>query len=142
MSDVAFLEVRVLPWRPRQRRLHPDTLRDLATPDLSLGGDDLAGVAVGLALSLALWLAVVVAAPLLVVLLAWLLFAVELPLLIVVALALMAVRVAGVVPWTVVTVDGTTGRETVLRTRSLRRAVRVVRGVNGGRRMALRWALF
>jgi hypothetical protein len=134
LAELAFIEVRAFPWRLRARVMKPDTLRDAVDP--LYGIDDLAGVVVGFVL----WLFVIVAAPVLVVLLAALLLPFELSLLIGLALLLVAARLVGVVPWTVGIVDERTGAQRREQTRSLLRAVRIVREANGTRRVPVRWS--
>jgi hypothetical protein len=131
--QTACLEVRVLPWWPR-RRIHTDDVRE-TTPDLT-GVDDLTGLVV----MLGLWLAVIIAAPLVALVLAALFLSVEVPLLVAIALLLVVLRFAGVIPWTVLTVDAVTGAETRSRHRSILRAVRRVREVNHDRRVQVRWS--
>ena len=133
--ESALLDVRLFPWRPRARVMEPDRLRDLVDIDL-LSGDDLTGLVIGLGL----WLAIIVAAPVLVLVLAAGLFSVELPVVIVVASAVVLLRFAGVVPWTVVTVDRVTLVERREQHRNLLRALRTIRAVNGDRRVLVRWA--
>ena len=134
MLETALLDVRVLPWRPRARVMKPDTLRENADPFLPT--DDVAGVVLGLAL----WLGIIVAAPLLVLLLAAGLFSVELPVVLALAVLLGVVRFTGLLPWTVVVVDRVTGVERQERHRSLWRAARRIRAVNVDRRVRVRWA--
>jgi len=134
-SQTALLEVRVLPWRPRARVMKPETLRDAADPSV-IGVDDLSGVVVGLAL----WLVIIIAAPMVVLLLAAGLFSVELPVVVVVAVLLPLARFAGLVPWTVVILDAVTGDERRERYRNLVHALRRIRDLNADRRVAVRWA--
>jgi hypothetical protein len=63
LLETALLDVRVLPWRPRARVMDPDTLRENLDP-FSVA-DDLPGLVIGLAV----WLVIVIAAPLVVVVL-------------------------------------------------------------------------
>ena len=117
--------------------MDPDTLRDAVTyGDFVGGGDDLAGFLFGLGFMLF----VVIAAPVIVVMLAGFLLAFELPILIVLALALVAARLFGVIPWTIGIVDPQTGTEQHERTRNLIRAVRRVREVNDAKRVPVRWS--
>ncbi len=135
--DSALLEVRVLPWRPRTRALEPARVRELASDgDPFLGVDDITGVAI----TLAVWLAIVVAAPLVVLVLAAALLSVELPVVVALAVLLLLARFTGVIPWTVVVVDRVTGAERREHHRSLVRAVRRIRAVNADRRVVVRWA--
>jgi hypothetical protein len=76
----------------------------------------------------------IIAAPLIVLVLAAMLFSVELVLLIALALLLVAARLAGVIPWTIGVVDLQVGTQRYEKTRSLVRAIRLVRDINGGRR--------
>lgn len=135
--DSALLEVRALPWRPRTRVMKASRLRDfVADGDPTMVADDI----VGAAISLGVWLAILVAAPLIVLLLAVGLFSVELPLAFALAVLLVVGRFAGVVPWTVVIVDRVTGTEQRETYRNLLRAVRRIRSVNVDRRVTVRWA--
>lgn len=133
MVETALLDVRVLPWRPRARVMNPQTLR--ANADLGMTPDDLGGVV----LSLALWLFVIIAAPVLVIVLAVGLLSVELPIVLALAVLLAVVRF-GLLPWTVVVVHQVSGKERVERYRALWRAVRRIRAVNHDRRVKVRWA--
>jgi len=130
----AFLEVRLFPWRLRARVMKPDTLREHADPTYLF--DDLSGFVIGIAL----WLFILIAAPVIVIVLAGLLFSVELPLLIVLALLLVGARLVGAIPWHVGIVDQRTGVERWESTRSLLRAARIVREINGERRVPVRWS--
>jgi hypothetical protein len=113
------------------------TFRDkMSNVDPTLGADDLSGLVIGLAV----WLTILLAAPLLVLILAGALFSVELPVLAVIGLALALARFAGLIPWTVVVVDRISGQEQPESTRNFLRAVRRVRDVNGDRRIVVRWA--
>ncbi|NYD42141.1 hypothetical protein [Nocardioides panaciterrulae] len=134
MLDSALIDVRVLPWRPRARVMRADTLRDNADPFTAF--DDLQGVVVGLVL----WLVILIAAPLLVLVLAVGLLSIEVPVVIGLGLLLLLIRFAGLVPWQVLVIDGLTGEERHERHRSLLRAARRVRAVNGDRRVRVRWA--
>ena len=132
----AFVDIRVLPWRPRRRTMRAADLREAAlSGDPLLGADDPGGIVLGLGI----WLVVVVAAPLVVLVLAVLLLSVELPVVVALALLLAVLRFAGVVPWTVGIVDtlGTERRESY---RNVVRAVRRVREVNGRPEVRVRWA--
>jgi hypothetical protein len=137
MLAAALLEVRVFPWRLRTRVMRASTFRDkISSVDPTLGTDDLSGLVVGLAV----WLTIMLAAPLLVLILAGALFSVEVPVLVIVALALVLARFTGLIPWTVVIVDRISGQEQRESTRSFVRAVRRVRDINGDRRIVVRWA--
>jgi hypothetical protein len=133
VTQRALLDVRVLPWRLRARKPDPDELRR-ANP-LS-GADDLEGLVIGIVL----WLLIIVAAPLLALLIAAMLFTIELPVVLALALLLVVIRFAGIVPWTVVVHDVVTGEETRERHRALWRALARIREVNGDRRVEVRWA--
>jgi hypothetical protein len=137
MLAAALLEIRVFPWRLRTRVMKASTFRDkISSVDPTLGTDDLSGFAVGLAV----WLTIMLAAPLLVLILAGALFSVEVPVLVIVALALVLARFTGLIPWTVVIVDRISGQEQRESTRNFVRAVRRVRDINGDRRIVVRWA--
>lgn len=134
LLERALLDVRVLPWRPRARVMSADTLRDCSDPFIGL--DDLSGLVVGLVL----WLAIIVAAPVLVLVLAAGLFSIELPVVLALGAVLLVVRFTGLMPWTVVIVDQVTGEERRETYRNLWRAVRRIRAVNSDRRVDVRWA--
>ena len=134
LLEPALLDVRVLPWRPRARVMSADTLRDIGDPFMLV--DDLSGLLVGLAL----WLAIIIAAPLVVLVLAAGLFSIELPVLLALGAVLLVVRFTGLMPWTVVIVDRVTGEERRETYRNLWRAVRRIRAVNSDRRVNVRWA--
>ena len=134
LLETALLDVRVLPWRPRARVMQADTLRENADPFVAV--DDLAGVVLGLAL----WLAIIIAAPLIVLVLAAGLFSVELPIVVAVAVLLGAARFTGLIPWTVVIHDPITGDERRESYRSIWREVARIRGINSDRRVKVRWA--
>lgn len=136
MLETALLDVRVLPWRPRARLMKAETLRDNADPSVALEVDDLAGVVIGLAL----WLVIIIAAPLIVLGLAVGLFSIELPIVLVLGLVLVLVRFAGLLPWTVVIVDQVTSDERRESYRNLWHATRRIRAVNSDRRVKVRWA--
>jgi hypothetical protein len=110
------------------------TVRDAANP--IDGIDDLGGLVFGMAI----WLLIIIAAPLIVLVLAAMLFSVELVLLIALALLLVAARLAGVIPWTIGVVDQQVGTQRYEKSRSLVRAIRLVRDINGGRRVPVRWS--
>ena len=124
MLQTAFLDVRVFPWKPKMRKMDPDTLREM--DPLSGGFDDVAGFFFGLAL----WLFILVAAPLTVIVLAVLLFSVELPIVIAIALLLLLIRFAGIVPWTVVARNNVNGEESSESFRNIFHAVRRIREIN------------
>jgi hypothetical protein len=132
-----MLEVRVLPWRPRARVMKPGALREgLGYIDPINATADIEGIVLGLAA----WLAIIVFAPVVVLVLAAGLLSVELPIVLGIALVLLVVRFTGLLPWEVLVVDAATGGERRERHRSLWRAVRTVRAVNGDRRVRVRWA--
>lgn len=134
MTETALLDVRVLPWRPRARVMKPEALR--GTADQIVVGDDVAGVVIGLAV----WLGIIVAAPLIVLVLAVGLLSVELPIVLALGLMLLVVRFTGLLPWEVLIVDQVTGEEQRERYRSVWRAARRIREVNCDRRVKVRWA--
>jgi hypothetical protein len=137
ITDGAVLDVRVLPWRPHARVVKPSTLRDLVGSD-PLGnssGDD-----VELVIGLGVWLAVMIAAPLLVLVLTVLLLSVEIPVVIALGLLLGVIRFAGVVPWTVTITDTLSGAETHETFRNLIHTVRRIRGINSVQHVPVRWA--
>lgn len=134
MLQTAFLDVRVFPWKLRMRKMDPDTLRDM--DPLSGGFDDVAGFFIGLAL----WVFILVAAPLLVIVLAVLLFSVELPIVIAIAVLLLVIRFAGIVPWTVVARNNINGEESSESFRNIFHAVRRIREVNGDMKVHVRWS--
>lgn len=134
MTPIALLEVRVAPWRPRARVMKADTLREAADPLTTV--DDLTGVLVGLAL----WLVVVVAAPLTVLVLAAALLTIELPIVLALALLLLVARFAGLIPWTVVILDNGSAFEHRESYRSLWKATARIRSINNDRHVRVRWA--
>lgn len=135
--DRALLEIRVFPWRPRARVMKASTLRDFASnADPTDAIDDLTGLVV----VLGVWLAILIAAPLIVLLLAGALFSIELPLLVAIAVILLLARFAGLTPWTIVIVDQLSRKERVETTRNLLRARRRIREINDERRIYVRWA--
>jgi hypothetical protein len=130
----ALLDVRVLPWRPRARVMKADAIRENVDPFVAV--DDLHGLVVGLAV----WVAIIIAAPLIVLVLAVGLLSVELPLVAALAVILVVVRFAGLIPWQVLIVDRVTGEERRERYRSLWGALRRISAVNSDRRIKVRWA--
>lgn len=113
------------------------TLRDFASnADPTDAIDDLTGLVV----VLGVWLAILIAAPLIVLLLAGALFSIELPLLVAIAVILLLARFAGLTPWTIVIVDQLSRKERVETTRNLLRARRRIREINDERRIYVRWA--
>ncbi len=133
MLESALLDVRVLPWRPRARVMKPGTLREV---DPLTIGDDLEGLVFGLAL----WLVIIIAAPLIVLVLAAGLLSVELPVVLTIGLGLLVVRFTGLLPWTVVIIDQIRGDERRESYRNLWRAARRIRDINHDRRINVRWA--
>ena len=98
--------------------------------------DDLQGVILGLAL----WLVIIIAAPLIVLVLAAGLLSIELPIVVALGLFLLVIRFSGLLPWMVVIVDQVTGEERRETYRNLWRAARRIRSVNSDRRVKVRWA--
>jgi hypothetical protein len=135
LMETALLDIRALPWRPRRRVMKPDTLRN-SIDGLAFDGDDLGGVVLGLAL----WLVIIIAAPLLVLVLAAGLFSVELPLVVGLAVLLGVARFTGLIPWTVVILDSTSGDERRESYRSIWHAAARIRGINADRHVKVRWA--
>lgn len=134
MGETALLDVRVFPWRPRVRVMKASELRENA--DIPVGMDDVEGLVIGLAL----WLAIIVAAPLVVLVLAAALLSVELPVVVAAALVLAAIRFTGLLPWAVVVVDQVTGEERRESYRNLWHAAGRIRALNADRRIKVRWA--
>jgi hypothetical protein len=116
--------------------MQPDTLRNNVDPFDAF--DDLQGVVVGLAL----WLVIIIAAPLIVLVLAAGLFSVELPIVVVLGVLLLLIRFTGLMPWQVLIVDQVTGEDRRESYRSLWRAVTRVRSLNSDRRVKVRWAWY
>ncbi|RHA44480.1 hypothetical protein [Cellulomonas rhizosphaerae] len=123
---IAFLEIRVLPWRPRRRSIDPELLREGAGNGIELF-DDVAGLVIGVVGTIVLY----VAAPLVAVVLAILFLPVELGLVLAIAVLLLLARFTGLIPWTVLVADGLED-ERREKYRLLHRAVRRVRELNGG----------
>jgi hypothetical protein len=136
MVERALIEVRVFPWRPRARVMKASTPRDLALNADPVNVDYISGCVV----VLGVWLAILIAAPLVVLLLAGALFSVELPLPIGFGVLLILWRFAGLMPWRIVILNQLSGEERIETTRSLTRAIRRVREINGERRVYARWA--
>jgi hypothetical protein len=126
VKPTSSLLVRVLPWRPRRRAINAERLRRWADPNLIPTGDF-----TGFGIGLAAWLVIIIAAPLLVIVLAWLLLSIELSLVLLVALLLLGSRFAGVIPWTVMTVDPSADSSYLRTTRNLVRAIEWIRHDNG-----------
>jgi hypothetical protein len=114
--------------------MQADTLRSNADPFCAF--DDLQGVVVGLAL----WLVVIIAAPLIVLVLAAVLFSVELPVVVVLGALLLLIRFTGLVPWQVLAIDQVTGEERREAYRNLWNAAERVRSLNSDRRVRVRLA--
>ncbi|MDM7855318.1 hypothetical protein [Cellulomonas alba] len=123
----AFLDVRLLPWRPRLRHIDPDAVR--ANADVTAWSDDLAGFALSVVVSVLIF----VAAPLVAVVLAVLLLPVEVWLVLSLGVLVVVARFAGLIPWAVVTPDG------VESYRFLPAALRRVRELDPTRRVRVRW---
>jgi hypothetical protein len=138
--QAAFIDVRLLPWRPRPRRLRRgranDTLDRLDLLDGVGGFDDLGGLALGVFIAVVIYLA----APLLLIILGFLLLPIEMIVVAILGALILLVRFAGVVPWTVVVTnrDDTAQSE---RYRNVLRAVSRVRSINSDGRMAVRFSL-
>lgn len=115
--------------------MKPDALRDNAG-NFAFAGDDLGGIVLGLAL----WLVIIIAAPLIVLALAAGLFSIELPIVVGLAVLLAVARFTGLVPWTVVIRDPTSGDERRESYRSIWRATTRIRGINADRQVKVRWA--
>jgi hypothetical protein len=118
---------------PSHEGEHP---RDLALNADPVNVDYISGCVV----VLGVWLAILIAAPLVVLLLAGALFSVELPLPIGFGVLLILWRFAGLMPWRIVILNQLSGEERIETTRSLTRAIRRVREINGERRVYARWA--
>lgn len=136
MIESAFLEVRLFPWRPRRRVSREGRHFEGADFVDFAGVDDLAG----LALVAVIWLAAILLGPFLVVMLGAALFSLEVALLVGLAVFLVLSRFVGLLPWTVVVLNQVTGEHRRESIRTLVRAVRRVREVNGERRVPVRWA--
>ena len=104
--------------------------------DPFFGTDDLSG----LVFSLALWLLIIIAAPLMVLVLAAGLLSIELPVVVALGVLLAVIRFTGLLPWVVVIVDPTTGEERRETYRNLWRAAKRVRAVNLDGSVKVRWA--
>ncbi|MEN0130531.1 MAG: hypothetical protein AAGC49_13890 [Brevundimonas sp.] len=133
----AALEIRVLPWRPRRRKIDPDKLRDgvADVADVASVIDDLPGAVIGLGMMLVCY----VAAPLVAIALAILLIPAELGIVMALAALLLLARFVGLIPWTVVVVDPAGADDRRERFRLLHRAVNRVLELNGGRRPKVVW---
>ena len=114
-----------------------DKLREVvASGDPLAGADDLAGVVI----SLGLWVAILVLAPLVVLVLAIVLLPLELATVVVVVPLFVVARFAGVIPWKVLLVDALTGEESRESYRNVLTARRRIREVNADQRVPVRWA--
>jgi hypothetical protein len=100
---------------------------------------DFDGVA-GIVIGLAVWLTILVAAPLVALVLAAGLFSVELPVVVALAVLLVVARFIGLIPWTVIVLDKASGDERSERYRNLWTATRRIRSLNDDRRVNVRWA--
>jgi hypothetical protein len=129
----AALRLRLVPWRLRPRRLRSSVIRKNASNVLDFP-DDFGSMF----LSLGLWLMLVVGAPVIAFVLAVMLLPLEATLVAIIAVGLLAIRFAGLTPWTVVLINSD-GGETAEKYRSVVRAVRRVRAVNGSRRVAVQF---
>jgi hypothetical protein len=139
MADRAWLEVRVFPWRPRPRVMRASTLRErVSDVDLLSGVDDLTGVVI----ALGVWIAILIAAPLIVLVLAGMLFSIELPVIIIIAAALALARFSGAIPWTVVETDPGNGNQARRSTRNFLKALKWIRDVNQSRHVAVHWTWY
>jgi hypothetical protein len=130
----AALEIRVLPWRPRRRKIDPEVIRDGAT-DVSSAVDDLPGVLIGIVAMILCY----VAAPLIAIVLAILLIPAELGIVLALAVLLLLARFVGLIPWTVVVVEPEAPEDHREQYRLLHRAVNRVRELNGGGRPLVHW---
>ena len=101
--DVAALEIRVLPWRPRRRTIDPEKLRDRVgdATDVATVVDSVPGLLIGLGAMVLCY----VAAPLVAIVVAILLIPAELGLVVTIAALLILARFVGLIPWTVVVAD-------------------------------------
>ena len=138
--DVAALEIRVLPWRPRRRTIDPEKLRDGVgeATDIDIVVDELPGALIGLGAMVVCY----VAAPLVAIVLAILLIPAELGIVVTLAALLLLARFVGLIPWTVVVVDPDGDQHEQYRNeqyRLLHRAVNRVLELNGGGRPRVRW---
>jgi hypothetical protein len=130
-TQAAALRLRVVPWRVRARVLPSSVIRKNAGNVLDVP-DDFASMF----LSVGIWLMLVVGAPVIAFALAVMLLPFEVTLVAIIGLVLVAIRFAGVTPWTVVLINSG-GEETTEKYRSIARAVRRVRAVNSSRRIAV-----
>jgi hypothetical protein len=131
---VAAIEIRVLPWRPRRRKIDPEVIRDGAT-DVADVVDDLPGLLIGLGAMIVCY----VAAPLIAIVLAILLIPAELGIVLALAVLLLLARFVGLIPWTVVVVEPEAPEDRREQYRLLHRAVNRVRELNGGGRPQVHW---
>ncbi|MEZ5098003.1 MAG: hypothetical protein R2731_19145 [Nocardioides sp.] len=137
MIEVALLEVRALPWRPRARVMSAERFREGVA---DVGPFDATDGLEGLVVGLGLWLALILLAPVVVVVIAVLLLPVELVVVAALAALLLLARFAGAIPWTVLTISTVSGEESTTRHRFLPAAVRQVRKTNHDRRVRVRWS--
>jgi hypothetical protein len=131
---VAAIEIRVLPWRPRRRKIDPEVIRDGAT-DVADVVDDLPGLLIGIVAMILCY----VAAPLVAIVLAILLIPAELGIVMALAVLLLLARFVGLIPWTVVVVEPEAPEDRREQYRLLHRAVNRVRELNGGGRPQVHW---
>jgi hypothetical protein len=134
VREGAVIDVHLLPWRPRQRRIDPALVRENAHEVLNVADDP-----ASLLLSVGVWIALVLAAPALVILIAVAFFPVELAIAMFIAIAILIVRFAGIVPWTVRIADHT-GDVNTESYRNVLNAIARVRGVNQDRRIAVEFS--
>ena len=130
-AQAAAFRLRVVPWGVRARRLRSSAIRTNASHVLDFP-DDFAAMF----LSLGIWVMLVICAPLITFLLAAVLLPFEVTLVAIIALVLLAIRFAGITPWTVVLINSG-GVETTEKYRNIVRAVRRVRAVNSSSRVAV-----
>jgi hypothetical protein len=117
--------------------MRADDLREgVAQVDPLATADDIPGLVLGLAA----WLAVLILAPVLVLVLAVVLLPFELVLVAAAALLLVLARLLGVVPWTVLVLDVVSGAEEREQYRNGLRARRRILEVNADQRVPVRWA--
>jgi hypothetical protein len=133
-ASYAALEIRVLPWRPRRRKIDPEVIRDGAT-DVADVVDDLPGLLIGIVAMILCY----VAAPLVAIVLAILLIPAELGIVMALAVLLLLARFVGLIPWTVVVVEPEAPEDRREQYRLLHRAVNRVRELNGGGRPQVHW---
>ncbi|MBD8059284.1 hypothetical protein IC607_09930 [Cellulomonas sp. JH27-2] len=131
----AALEIRVLPWRPRRRKIKPDDLREMSSDAMDFADGDDSGVV--LVVGILVTVLVFVFAPIVAVVLSIMFLPVEAGLVLVLGALVIVARFTGVIPWTVLVL--TPEAEEHERFRLLHRAVRRVRELNGGGRPPVVW---